>query len=136
LSLISNLEEKDVTHKAGRSALVALIAAASIALGAGASSGAPVTIKANFLQRWDPPSKTVAKGTKVVWKNPTLEQHPIRAYGGNWSFKAGLGPNDSIARRFKQTGTFKFRCKIHGSTQRVDGKLVCTGMCGKVKVTK
>ena len=121
-----------MTHKAGRGALVALIAAASLALGAGASSGAPVTVNATFARTWNPVTQPVTKGGKVVWKNPSGEDHNLRAYGGNWSFRKPLGFGDSVGKRFKKTGVFRYRCGLH--SQKIDGKW--TGMVGKIKVTK
>ena len=121
-----------MTHKSRKGAFVALLAAGSFTLGALPSMSAPV--KATFLQTWDPTTVRVQKGKKAVWKNPTFEDHNIRAYGGNWTLKRLLAPDDSFARRFTKVGTFKFVCRIHGSTQKVDGKIVCAGMCGKVKV--
>lgn len=119
-------------HKAGRSALVALIAAGSIALGAGASIGAPVTVNATIARTWSPLTRTVVKGGKVVWKNPSGERHNIHAYGGNWSFGKQLESGDSVARRFKKTGTYNYRCKLH--SEKVAGEW--TGMIGKIKVTR
>lgn len=121
-----------MAHKTRKGAFVALLAAGSITLGALPSMSAPVS--ATFARAWDPKTVQVAKGKKVVWKNPSGEFHNIRAYGGNWSFRKPLAFGDSVARRFKKVGTFKFLCRIHGSTRKVDGKVVCTGMCGKVKV--
>jgi len=123
-----------VTHKSRKGAFVALPAAGLITLGALPSMSAPV--KATFLQTWDPTTVRVQKGKKAVWKNPTFEAHNIRAYGGNWTLKKSLAPDASFARRFKKVGTFKFLCRIHGSTRKVDGKVVCIGMCGKVRVRR
>jgi len=125
---------ENMAHKVGRGALVALLAAGSLTLGALPSMSAPANIRATSSNSWTPKTSHVQKGKKAVWKNPTFVDHNIRAYGGNWTLKRLLGPDDSFARRFKKVGTFKFLCKIHGSTRKVDGKVVCTGMCGKVKV--
>ena len=121
-----------MAHKTRKGAFVALLAAGSITLGALPSMSAPVS--ATFLQTWDPKTVHVQKGRKAVWKNPTIEAHNIRAYGGNWAFKKPLPFGASVSRRFKKVGTFKFLCRLHGSTRKVDGKVVCTGMCGKVRV--
>ena len=125
-----------MVHKSRKGVFVALVAAGAITLGAVPSMSAQVTIKADgpFPQEWTPKTAHVTKGKKAVWKNPTFENHNIRSYGGNWSFRKPLAFGDSVARRFKKVGTFKFLCRIHGSTRRVDGKVVCTGMCGKVRV--
>jgi plastocyanin len=122
-------------RRSGKSALVALLAAGAITLGAGVSSSAPVTIRANFAERWDDASVTVKKGTKVVWKNPlnlgTI--HNVRSYGGNWTFKKiTLAPGEQTGKRFKKRGTFRYRCTLHSFKQ--SGKW--TGMVGKVRVTR
>ncbi len=121
-----------------KSALVALLAAGSIALGAMPSMSAPAVIKANdFAPSWDPGTRRVPKGKRVVWKNTGhLEKHNVRAYGGNWTFRKPLPAGGSVSRRFRKIGTFKFFCTRHGDTKRVDGKLQCNGMCGRVRVLR
>jgi plastocyanin len=126
----SSQEGKKVAHRTGKGALVALLAAGSITLGAMPSLSAPTNIKATFSNSWNPTTSRVLKGKRVVWKNQSIERHNIRAYGGNWSFKKPLDPGSSVARRFKKVGTFRFRCTVH--SLKANG--VWTGMVGKVRV--
>ena len=128
-------EETNVRPKVGRGAIVALIAASSIALGAGASSGAPVTVSATLLQKWSPSSTTVHKGTRVVWKNPANfgTEHNVRSYGANWTLKKQvLEPGESFGKRFRKRGTFRYRCTIHSS--KTAGGF--SGMVGKIRVIR
>lgn len=126
-----------MAHRTRKSTLVALLAAGSIALGAVPSMSAPAVIKAkSFPNIWDPGTRRVPKGKRVVWKNPSLIEHNVRAYGGNWTFRKPLPLGGSVSRRFRKAGTFKFLCTIHGDTRRVDGKPQCNGMCGRVRVRR
>lgn len=87
---------------------------------------------------WMPSKRTIAKGDKIVWKNPTNTQHKVVAYGGKWKKNTTLSPNGGkTKKRFKKTGTFKFRCTINEGTPSAHSSLSggkCSGMCGKVRV--
>jgi plastocyanin len=111
----------------------------SVALLAGVpavSQGGTARIKAvgtfpNFA--WSPSSKTVAKGTTVVWKNTTANKHSVTAYGKGWSKNSVIHPNKNTKFTFTKAGTYFFYCRFHSSVS--NGQ--CSGsMCGKVKVTK
>ena len=56
-----------------------------------------------------------AHGAGVRWGLALLEAHQ---------------PGESVSRTFRQRGTYRFYCSIHGSVS--GGR--CTGMCGKVRV--
>lgn len=83
---------------------------------------------------WDPMVRKISKGDRIVWKNPTNCNHTVNAYGGGWSKATGLPPGERTAKRFKKTGTFRFRCLTQGHSVLDNG--VCTGMCGRVRVTR
>jgi plastocyanin len=126
-----------VAHRTGkRGALVALLAAGSITLGAVPSMSAPTIIKANSLSNtWDPDTSRVVKGKRVVWKNPAnfSTEHNVRSYGANWTLKKQvLKPGESFGKRFKKRGTFRYRCTRHSSKQNG----VWTGMVGRIRVTR
>ena len=82
---------------------------------------------------WMPSGRTIARGDRIVWRNPTTCDHTVTAYGGNWSKSTALPPGGSTAKRFRRTGTFKFRCLTRGHSVLENG--VCTGMCGRIRVT-
>lgn len=82
---------------------------------------------------WEPTRRTISKGDRIVWKNPTSCQHTVNAYGGGWSKATALSPGETTAKRFRRTGTYKFRCMTAGHSVLEGG--VCTGMCGRVRVT-
>lgn len=117
-----------------RSALVASLVLALVALPA-LSWSAPVRVKATADDKWNPSYQHVAPSTRVVWMNPERlgEPHDVTAYGKNWSKSVLLEPGERTAKRFRQTGTFKYRCRLH-STKRPGQQ--CQGMCGVIHVAK
>jgi plastocyanin len=82
-------------------------------------------------EKWRPLHTYIGRNDSVRWTNPTSRVHDLKAYGGGWSFSKILDPGESAKRRFKQRGTFKYRCVRHSAI--VSGK--CQGMCGLVHVT-
>ena len=99
-----------------------------LALGQALPAQAAVTIRArcNF---FDPARVSVQHGTRVVWRG-ACATHTVTAYGGNWSKDVTISQGQTTGKTFRQTGVFKFRCRIHSTLS--DG--VCTGMCGRVRV--
>ena len=75
-----------------------------------ASASARVDID-NFA--FHPPTLRVAKGTRVVFANSSGVTHTATREG---TFESGMiKPGKSFAFRFKQKGTFAYRCLIHPS---------------------
>ncbi|MEA2476339.1 MAG: Copper binding protein plastocyanin/azurin family [Actinomycetota bacterium] len=115
---------------------VGIMAATLVAGIPAVSQGGTARIKAvgtypNFA--WSPSSKTVAKGTTVVWKNSTSSKHSVTAYKNGWSKNSVIQPGDKTKFKFTKAGTYYFYCHFHSSVS--NGQ--CSGsMCGKVKVTK
>ena len=110
------------------------LAAAAVLVVPGTSAGETSRIKAagepgSF--HWKPTSRTIDKGERIVWKNPTSARHSVTAYGNGWSKDAVIGAGEKTGMKFRHTGTFLFRCKFHSTL--TDGN--CGGMCGKVTVT-
>ena len=83
---------------------------------------------------WEPTTRTISKGDRIVWKNPTSCEHTVNAYGGGWSKATGLPPGATTAKKFRRVGTYRFRCLTRGHSVLENG--VCTGMCGRVRVTR
>ena len=110
--------------------MLILAAACLLALGAGSAMAGGHTVKATSGNAWNPAKTTVTRGSRVTWRNPTYQDHPIVAYGGNWSFSKSLSHGGSVSRTFNSAGTFKFRCTLHSY---MSGG-VCHGMCGRVVV--
>ena len=118
-----------------RSRFAVLGAAAALAtLGQVAASvpaiGGAVTVKATGNDTWSPASKTVGKGTKVVWKNPSGDDHDVTSYKGTWRKASSLSEGGSTSFTFRKAGTYGYRCSRHS---RMDGAK-CDGMCGKIVV--
>jgi plastocyanin len=81
---------------------------------------------------WSPAKVSVIRGTRVVWKNPTLVDHNLVAYGANWSFTKVLPAGQSLSYVFANAGTYLFRDSLNSY---ISGG-VCYGMCGRVVVSK
>lgn len=113
------------------------IAALWVALLAPTSLGDTARFKASGCAEdpsWEPGVRRIAKGDRIVWKNPTQCQHTVTAYSGKWSKDTVLSPDESTRRRFRRAGVYKFRCTTTGHSVVQDGK--CTGMCGRVRVSR
>jgi len=82
---------------------------------------------------WKPTSRSIGKGDRIVWKNPTNCKHTVTAYGGNWNKDTTLGSGEKTRKKFRKTGQFKFRCMTPGHSVIEGGD--CQGMCGKVTVS-
>ncbi|HEX2294481.1 MAG TPA: hypothetical protein VHN37_04150 [Actinomycetota bacterium] len=121
----------------GRRFIVAIaIGALWLGLVPAASLGDTARFKASGCGNptWEPGGRRIAKGDRIVWKNPTDCQHTVTAYSGSWSKNTTLSSGESTRHRFRKAGTFRFRCTISGHSSIDDGK--CTGMCGRVRVTR
>ena len=68
-----------------------------------------------------PATKAVSKGTRVVWKNTSTDDHRIKDVGSRWRFNRAIGIGDRVAHRFQNAGTYRYTCPIHPG---MDGKIV------------
>jgi plastocyanin len=107
--------------------VVAIAVAAGLTIGAVAPAAA-VTIRGSG-SRWRPSSVDIARGDRVRWRAVSGD-HTVRAYGGNWSYSKRINEGESVSRRFRQRGTYRFFCSIHGNVSGGN----CSGMCGRVLV--
>ena len=89
---------------------------------------AAVTIRGSGT-RWSPARVNIDRGDRVRWR-ATSGNHNVRAYGGNWTFSKQLNQGEAASKRFRQRGSYRFFCSIHGDV--VGGQ--CSGMCGRVRV--
>ncbi|MEA2433237.1 MAG: Cupredoxin-like domain [Actinomycetota bacterium] len=104
--------------------LVALTPTSSIAARSKVSATADDT--------WSPDFTHITEGNVIVWKNPDSRFHDLTSYGRNWSLEHGLPPGESVSKRFRHRGVYKFRCRIHSA---IDNG-TCDGMCGVIHVTR
>lgn len=111
------------------SVLVALVAMPGI------SPAAPVKVKATAADEWNPSYLHIAPGVRVVWANPERlsTTHDVTAYGRGWSKSVVLQAGERTGKRFNNTGTYKYRCRLHSQLTQ-DGQ--CRGMCGVVHVMR
>lgn len=91
----------------------ALAALALICLvGPGFAAQPNTVIIDNFA--FDPPTLTVAPGTKVTWVNKDEEPHTVTSANKDAPFKsAGLDTDDSFSFTFTKAGMYKYFCSIH-----------------------
>ena len=94
-----------------------------------AAQARPVLVR-GIGTRWSPAAVTVERGGVVKWRGIS-KFHDVIAYGGNWSFHQALPAGLTVKKRFRGTGTFRFRCTYHSTLIGT----TCTGMCGSVRVT-
>ena len=92
------------------------------------SPATAVTIRGSGTQ-WSPARVSIDRGDRVRWR-AVSGTHTVRAYGGNWTFSERINAGESVSRRFRRAGTYRFFCSIHGNVSGGD----CTGMCGRVRV--
>jgi plastocyanin len=108
----------------------ALMVVTGLVMASAPAISATTTVKATNSDAWSPASKTVAKGTKVVWKNPSGDDHDVTSYKGAWNKRSGLSEGGKTSFSFRKAGTYKYRCTRH--SQLSNG--TCKGMCGKIQV--
>ena len=111
-------------------AVAAIVALAALAPALGATSVVKAGKNTSGAYVWKPSSKSIPKGDRISWRNPTSVTHNVVAYGGNWSYSRTIAPGDRAAKTFKRRGIFRYRCTIHS----VKTSTGCTGMCGRINV--
>jgi plastocyanin len=99
-----------------------LLAATMLALGlaVGSASGGGRTVKAENFD-FKPKTVTIAKGDKVTWKN-VEGRHSVTLKNG--TFDKVISGDETVSRKFKHSGTFRYYCRFHKAL----------GMRGKVVV--
>lgn len=114
-----------------RRAVVAILAALMVVTLPSTALGA-VSIRTQGTTSWSPARVRVAPRTRIVWR-ATSGTHTVTSYGGGWTFdqRISAGADPTVSKLFRRTGTFRFRCRFHSSL--FNG--VCSGMCGRVRVT-
>jgi len=112
-----------------RLAVLAAVVLVVVLVVAGVALAETFKVKAKQGDKWGPVHTYIGKGDKVVWTNPTSKTHDLSAIG-DWELSETLKPDEQAAKKFPQTGTFRYRCARHSAI--VDGR--CEGMCGIVHV--
>ena len=98
--------------------------ALSLAAVMGGASPAPAgefTTRAKIVDfSFQPKRIEIGQGTRVKWKNIGDEAHTVTSNTG--LFDSGdIAPGETFAKKFKQTGVFKFHCEIH---EEMRGKVI------------
>ena len=114
-----------------RRLMIVTLLAATCALVPLAASAGTYTVKA-VGDEWSPATRKVVKNDRVTWRNPTRRTHDVTSMGRNWDLQVMLEPGEEVAKRFRRTGRYRYRCTLHSAI--VDGR--CQGMCGVVVVRR
>ena len=77
--------------------------------GGGGTTGNSVSI-AGFA--FSATSLSVAKGTKITWKNNDATTHTVTSDDGTFD-SGNIAPGGSYSYTFADAGTFAYHCKIH-----------------------
>ncbi len=98
--------------------LALLVFAGFAALPTTAAARSPVKITGDDIASYafDPATIHVGKGGKVRWKWDSNAPHNVTFKNGEAS---DTGAAESYSLKFKQAGTFKYRCTIHGFKGKV-----------------
>ena len=112
--------------------LVAVVALTLIATPAPADTARFKAAGSTGSFHWQPDFRHIAKGDKIVWKNPTSATHTVTAWSGDWSMNKELPPGETLHKVFKKRGVYKFRCTQPGHSSVSNGE--CTGMCAEIHV--
>jgi plastocyanin len=104
-------------------AILAVVLAAALAVAVVPALAAPkkVTIKGELgLYKFKPQKVTIVKGHKVSWSWNSDSEHNVKfgeKLDGKHSKTATQVSDYTI--KFKKTGTFKYKCTVHGFTGKV-----------------
>jgi plastocyanin len=101
-------------------AMAGVAGALSLALvgGSAGASGGPTVTASNF--SFTPKTIHINAGQRVTWKD-TQGEHTVTFKNSNYDKTIGVG--DTVSRRFKKPGTFRYICTFH-ITQGMKGKVV------------
>src|SRR5918998_749256 len=70
-------------------------------------------VRATSNNNWRPDFKHIARGDRIVWKNPTGRTHNVTATSDNWNKSTTLNPGEKTGKRFRRNGTYRYRCTLH-----------------------
>jgi plastocyanin len=100
---------------------IATLAAGLVAVGAAvapAGSSNTVSMQDDF---FEPRKIKIGQGDRVTWVNEGNSDHTVKLEGEK---NKVAGPGESIRRKFKDTGRFKYGCTLHPD---MVGKVVVKG---------
>jgi plastocyanin len=102
-------------------AAIATLLALTVALPAAAAARSPgdrggsetrrVRMIDAGINRFRPARITIERRDRVRWDNVGSLTHTTTSNDGDWNGR--VAPGDSFTRRFRQAGTFTYRCTIH-----------------------
>jgi plastocyanin len=111
-------------------AVIALAAVSALVLAPATTAQAAVRVKATGAHAFRPKRLVIGTGTRVVWK-AVSGTHTITAYRGSWSKNTTIAQGETTSFTFADAGRYRYRCTFHSTL--TNG--VCSGMCGRIRVT-
>ena len=72
-----------------------------------------------FVRAGDPPTVTVAKGTRVRWRWTGSNEHNVAAVRGPAEFRSGRRSSGTFSPRLRRRGTYRIVCTIHRPLMRM-----------------
>ena len=105
-----------------RKLLVSLLAVAIVATFAAQALAARKRIKVGdnyFVRRGDPPTVSVAKGTRVTWRWVGDGYHEVRVKKGPVKFHSDLKPSGRYTKKMRKRGTYRIVCRVHAPSMRM-----------------
>ena len=110
------------------------VAAVALLFGlVGTSVAATGVVRATPSATWNPSTKVVQTGDRIVWVNGTDEPHTVTSISDNWSKDSFMVPGGSVtAFTFEAPGLYSYRCTIHSAL--IGDR--CLGMCGRIGVNE
>jgi plastocyanin len=105
-----------------RARALAVLATAALTLAPALPAQAAFIVKATDNNTFRPGTASVARDTKVTWKNTSNVSHTVTATSNNWTKNVVIAPGETTSRTFKRNGTYRYKCRFH------------SGMTGKVVV--
>lgn len=82
---------------------------------------AAAVVKATNSNNWNPTTKNVNQGVKVIWKNPSNADHTVTSTSSNWNKDVYLDPGERTSKTFQSNGTYRYKCTRHNG---MSGKIV------------
>ena len=72
-----------------------------------------------FVRKGDPPTVTVSKGTRVIWRWVGDDLHNVRVTRGPRKFHSDYQDSGRFSRKLRTRGTYKLVCTVHQPDMRM-----------------
>ena len=72
-----------------------------------------------FVRQGDPPTVSVAKGTRVTWRWVGDGYHEVRVKKGPVKFHSDLKYSGRYTKKVRKRGTYKIVCRVHAPDMKM-----------------